>query len=62
MWSEISSRRAIALFVSPLADRGKHLELARREERALAQDIGLPEFAADEGRRLSLAEVYQSLR
>jgi hypothetical protein len=46
----------------PLADRGKHLELARREERALAQDIGLPEFAADEGRRLSLAEVYRSLR
>ena len=36
--------------------------LTAAEARALAQEIGLPEFAADEGRRHSLAEVYRSLR
>jgi hypothetical protein len=36
--------------------------LTTAEARALAQEIGLPEFVADEGRRHSLAEVYRSLR
>lgn len=36
--------------------------LTAAEARALAQEIGSPEFAADDGRRHSLAEVYRSLR
>jgi hypothetical protein len=36
--------------------------LTAAEARALAQEIGAPEFAAEDGRRHSLAEVYRSLR
>ncbi len=36
--------------------------LTAAEARALAQEIGAPGFAAEDGRRHSLAEVYRSLR
>lgn len=36
--------------------------LTGAEARALAKEIGAPEFAAEDGRRHSLAEVYRSLR
>ena len=36
--------------------------LTGAEARALAQDMGSPAFAAEEGRRHSLAEIYRALR
>ena len=36
--------------------------LTAAEARALAEEIGAPAFAAEDGRRHSLAEVYRALR